>query len=104
MPLEAYFFVLLIRFWEVIGEFWHSIATFFPSCNSKYTSVTWSSKLNGEFDGKYYKLFFNSINGKNLLVLSSLVEFPSGSHIFIDSEDCGRPYHLERRINSIVDC
>ena len=63
-----------------------------------------AKKLNGELDGKYYKLFFNSINDENLLVLSSLVEFLSGSHIFIDGEDCGRPYHLESRINSIVDC
>ncbi len=63
-----------------------------------------AKKLNGELDGKYYKLFFKSINDENLLVLSSLVEFLSGSHIFIDGEDCGRPYHLERRINSIVDC
>ena len=36
--------------------------------------------------------------------MSSLVEFLSSSHIFIDGEDCGRPYNSEERVDSIVDC
>ena len=62
-----------------------------------------AKKLNGELDGKYYNLYFDSIDNDNLLKLSSLVEFLSSSRIFIDGEDCG-PYHLEERVDSIVDC
>ncbi|KKN28247.1 hypothetical protein LCGC14_0856280 [marine sediment metagenome] len=63
-----------------------------------------AKKLNGEFDGKYYKLFFDTIDDDNLLKLSSLVELLSSSRILIDGEDCGHPYHLEERVDSIVDC
>jgi len=67
-------------------------------------AIKLAKSLKAKFDGKYYEVLFNSINDKNLLELSSLVEFLSGSRIFIDGEDCGRPYHLENRINFIVDC
>jgi len=63
-----------------------------------------AKKLNREFDGKYYRVLFNSINDKNLLVLSKLVGFLSGSRIFIDDEDCGRPYSLDERLDFITNC
>lgn len=67
-------------------------------------AIKLAKSLKAEFDGKYYEVLFNSINDKNLLLLSNLIGFLSGSRIFIDDEDCGRPYSLDERLDFITNC
>lgn len=67
-------------------------------------AIKLAKSLKAKFDGKYYEVLFNSINDKNLLQLSNLIGFLSGSRIFIDDEDCGRPYSLDERLDFKNTC
>ncbi len=67
-------------------------------------AIKLAKSLKAKFDGKYYEVLFNSINDKNLLLLSNLIGFLSGSRIFIDDEDCGRPYRLGERLDFKNNC
>ena len=63
-----------------------------------------AKNLKAEFDGKYYRVLFDSISDKNLSILSRLIGYLSGSILFIDNEDFRCPYNLEERIDYVINC